>query len=90
MQLRFLTLAILLSVLTLQFFQAFVDASIEGAKHPKGAALAWNALLSPAIAGVKNTCGHSYALLTEERQVLLRSSLLYLTLFLTARRIINS
>jgi len=34
-------------------FQVFVDSSIEGAKHPKQAALAWNALLLPAAAVVK-------------------------------------
>lgn len=67
-----------------------MDSSIEGAKHLKQAALAWNALLSPAVAVVKNIRGHSYALLTEDRRVLLRSNLLYFTLFLTARRMINS
>lgn len=67
-----------------------MDSSIEGAKHLKQAALAWNALLSPAVAVVKNIHGHSYTLLTEDRRVLLRSNLLYFTLFPTARRMINS
>lgn len=74
----------------LAIFQVFVDTSIEGAKHRKQAALAWNALPSPAVAVVKNTHGHSYGLLTEERQVLLRSNLLHFTLFLTATRMITS
>lgn len=48
-------------------FQVFVGTGIEGAEHLNQAALAWNALPSPAVAVVENTHKHSYALLTEEQ-----------------------
>lgn len=47
-------------------FQVFLDTGIESAEHLKEAALAWNALLSPAVAVVENIHEHSYALLIEE------------------------
>lgn len=71
-------------------FQFFVDTGIEGAEHLNQAALAWKALLSPAVAVVENIHEHSYAALIKKKkkQVLLRSNLIYLILFLTARRMI--
>lgn len=68
-------------------FQVFVDTGIEDAEHLNQVALAWNALLSSAVAGRKYTQAF---LCTPDRRraVLLRSNLIYFILFLAARRMI--
>lgn len=60
--------------------KVFVDTGIEGAEHLNQAALAWNALLSPAVADWKYT--RVFLCTPDSRRAgLLRSNLIYLSFF---------